>query len=76
MSSICFDPEGSSSGRRLDMQLWYGTFTCISSIEHTLLPTRLFLPMHVRQIIPHLYVQPSSCRWTFGFGTCGRQHKL
>jgi len=26
MSSICFEPEASPSGRRLYVQLWYGTF--------------------------------------------------
>jgi hypothetical protein len=26
MSSTFFEPEGLSSGRRLYMQLWYGTF--------------------------------------------------
>jgi len=26
MSSTCFDLEGSSSGRRLYVQLWYGAF--------------------------------------------------
>ena len=26
MSSTCFETEGSSSGRRLCTQLWYGTF--------------------------------------------------
>jgi hypothetical protein len=26
MSSTCFEPEGSSSGRLLYVQLWYGTF--------------------------------------------------
>ena len=32
MSSTCFEPEGSTSGRRLYVQLWYGIvcFTCIS----------------------------------------------
>jgi len=25
MPSTCFEPEGSSSGRRLYIQLWYGT---------------------------------------------------
>jgi hypothetical protein len=25
MSSICFETESSSSGRRLNIQLWYGT---------------------------------------------------
>ena len=31
MSSTCFETEGSSSGRRLYVQLWYGIvcFTCI-----------------------------------------------
>jgi hypothetical protein len=26
MSSTCFEPEGSSLGRRLYIQVWYGTF--------------------------------------------------
>ena len=26
MYSTCFEPNGSSSGRQLYMQLWYGTF--------------------------------------------------
>jgi len=26
MSSTCFEPEGSSSGRRLYIQVWYRTF--------------------------------------------------
>jgi len=26
MSSACYEPEGSSSGRQLYMQLWHGTF--------------------------------------------------
>ena len=26
MSYTCFEPEGSSSGRRLYVQLWYGMF--------------------------------------------------
>ena len=26
MSSKCFETEGSSAGRRLYIQLWYGTF--------------------------------------------------
>jgi len=26
MSSTCFEPEGSSPGRRVYMQLWYSTF--------------------------------------------------
>ena len=27
MSSTCFEPEGSSSGRRLYVQVWYSVFT-------------------------------------------------
>jgi hypothetical protein len=30
MSSICFEPEASSSGRRLYLQLRYGTFSFIA----------------------------------------------
>jgi len=26
MSITCFEPEGSASGRRVYIQLWYGTF--------------------------------------------------
>jgi len=26
MSSTCFEPEGSSSGRRLCIQFWYSVF--------------------------------------------------
>jgi len=26
MSSTCFEPEGSSSGRRMNTQVWYGTY--------------------------------------------------
>jgi hypothetical protein len=26
MFSTCFEPDGSSSGRRLNIRLWYGTF--------------------------------------------------
>ena len=44
MSCTCFETEGSSSGRRLYIQLWYGTF------EHTLLLTRLFILMHIQYI--------------------------
>jgi hypothetical protein len=59
MSSTCFKPEGSSSGRRLNTQLWYGikymvsiSSPIVSSIEHSLQPTGLlilsvyFIPYH------------------------------
>jgi len=46
MSPTCFEPEGSSSGRQLCIQLRYGTFCMLRckqssrwSIEHTLLLT-------------------------------------
>jgi len=61
MSSACFGPEGSSSGRRLYLRLWYILFT--------------WHGINCRQIIPFLYVQPSSWRWTLGFETCGRHRK-
>jgi len=53
MSSTCFEPEGSSSRRRLYIQLWYVTFymhqykqasrykSVFDTIEHTLVLTRL-----------------------------------
>jgi len=53
MSSTCFEPEGSSSGREMYIQLWYSLFymyrykQCVN-IEHALLPTRLLIPMHVK----------------------------
>jgi hypothetical protein len=31
--------------------------------------------MHVKHNIPHLYIQPSSWRWTLGFETCRRHTK-
>jgi hypothetical protein len=48
MSSTLFEPEGSSSGRRLCIQLWYGTVCCagisISSLfKHTLLYNRIII---------------------------------
>ena len=51
VSSICFEPEGSSSGRWLYMLLWYGVFSMHryqhsnssrwNGIKRTVLPTRL-----------------------------------
>jgi len=79
MSSTCFEPEVSPSGRQLFIQLWYGMFymrqykhSCRSSIEHTLAPTRLLITMLVTHTIPYLYKQLSSWRWTLGFETCRR----
>ena len=54
MFSTCFEPEGSSSGRRLYVQLWYGTFYMhrykqssvgrgVFDISNTHLPTRLHI---------------------------------
>ena len=53
MSSTCFEPEGSSSGRRLYMQLWYDTF-CMHQYKQAtyLLPTRLLILMHVNPLAP------------------------
>jgi hypothetical protein len=35
-------------------------------------PTRQLIPLPCKQIIPYLYMQPSSWRWTLGFETCTR----
>jgi hypothetical protein len=62
MSYVCFEPEVSTSGRRLCIQLWYSMFymnrykqsTRYRSVFDVLLPTRLLIPMHVKYTIPHL----------------------
>jgi len=64
MSSTCFETKGSSSGRRLYIQVWYGIHAlvwavseveeCVRyfySIEHTVLSTILFILMHVKHTI-------------------------
>jgi len=51
LSSTYFETEGSSSGRLLYIQLWYGMFS-MHQYKHTFLPTRLFIPMHVK--VPYL----------------------
>ena len=43
--------------------------------EHTLPPTRQLIPLACKQIIPYLYVQSSSWRWTLGFETRRRHHE-
>ena len=60
MSSTCFEPEGWSSGRRLSIHLWYGTFYML----------------HLQQRLLLQFQQPSSWRWNFGFETCRRHKKL
>jgi len=60
MSSTCYEPEGSSSGRQMNIQVWYGTF-----YMH-----------HVNCPIPWLYIQLSSWRWTLRFETCRRHQKI
>jgi hypothetical protein len=56
MSSTCFEPEGSSSGRRLYM--------------HVLV--RYVVGRRVSSIIIHTLLQLSAWRWTLGFETCRR----
>jgi len=63
MSSTCFESDGSSTRKRLYIQMY------------TLLPTGLLITMHVKHTIPELYIQPSSWRWTHGFETCRRRKK-
>jgi len=36
MSSTCFEPKGSSSGRRLCVQLWYGMVYFVYMQKHKL----------------------------------------
>jgi len=50
MSSKCFQPEDPFSGRRLYKQVWYSVF------QHTLLPTKLLIPMHVKRTMSQLYI--------------------
>jgi len=38
--------------------------------NNTLPPIRLLIPLACKQIIPYMYVQPSSWRRNFGFQTC------
>jgi hypothetical protein len=46
MSSACFETEGSSSGRRMYIQVWYGVFDmhryeqCVRCQKKNLVPTR------------------------------------
>jgi len=47
-----------------------------TSIEYTLLSTRLLIKMNVKHIIPYLYTQQSSWRWTLGFETSRRPQKI
>ena len=56
--------------------VYSGMVLYILSIEHTLLPTRLLILMHVKHTILYLYQQPSSWRWTLGFETCRRHQKI
>jgi hypothetical protein len=60
MSSTCFDPEASPSGRRLYIQVCYSVFHMYryTRIEYTLLPTELLILMHVKHCLSYLYLQP------------------
>jgi hypothetical protein len=55
MCYTCFELEGSSSGRRLYIHVWYGIRYMVSisssvgsSIKHIFLPKRLLILMHVK----------------------------
>ena len=55
MFSICFEPEVSSSARRLYLQLWYSVFTCNGT--NSLVGgsvCSLLIPLHVN-ILYHTY---------------------
>jgi len=51
MSSKCFETEGSSSGRRFYVQLWYGMFN-MHQYKHIFLPIRLLILTHVKRTLP------------------------
>jgi hypothetical protein len=77
--STCFEPEGSSSGRRLYeyIQLWYGTVTCISI--SSLAPSSTFKTAYTdtsKHIILYWCIHPSSGGSTLGFETCRSLQKL
>jgi len=86
MSSTCFQPEHSSSGWRFCIHVCLTCFGISCMGPHSLFDfhvpcvywdrTRLLILMHVKHNIPYLYIQPSSWRWTLGFETCRRHHKL
>jgi hypothetical protein len=60
---MCFEPEGSPSGRRLYVQVWWSVFYMhqISSIVYTLFSAyNTAYLMHVKHTIFTLYLQPSS----------------
>ena len=78
MSSTCFEPEGSSSGRRLYIQVWYSSFTYISitSLVDSRQCSILLVPMNAQRTTPYLYIQPSSKRWPLEFEACRRHQKL
>ena len=50
--STCFETEGSSSGRRLYINLWHSVF-CILKLQYK------GLVLYVKRILPYLLVQPS-----------------
>jgi hypothetical protein len=68
MSSTCLEPEGSSSGRQLYIQVRYSVFNSLVG--------RLLIVMHVKYSISYLYIQPSSWRWTLSFETYRRHQKI
>jgi len=51
MSSTCFETDDTSSGRRLYVELWYGTIY-MHQHKHPRLPNRLLIQMHVKHTIP------------------------
>jgi hypothetical protein len=88
MSSTCFEPEGSPSGRRLYVQVWYNLFICqrykqstyktaIHTHTHThSLSLFLSLSLSLFNITVSTTLKPSSRSLSFRFPTktshCGR----
>ena len=62
VSSTCFELEGSSSGRRLYIQAWYGTLYMHQYKQYRLQPST-YKTAYVdacETTVPYLYIQPSS----------------
>jgi hypothetical protein len=54
MSSTCFEPDGSSSGRRLYIQVLYGAFSCI--VISSLVGRRVCAVLRSRKLVELVYI--------------------
>jgi hypothetical protein len=56
MSSACFKPEVSSSGRRMCVLLWYGTFYVHQYMQFSKQNSVLITEVPVKHTVPYLCV--------------------